>query len=93
MKTTICGTDLHILQGVVATCAPDRILGHECIGIVDSVGAGVTVFQPGDRRPCHPRSSSDATDPHRFKLDQSLDAYDTFGRAVETKALRVIIGA
>ncbi|MDB5905401.1 MAG: alcohol dehydrogenase [Betaproteobacteria bacterium] len=48
-KTTICGTDLHILKGDVATCAPGRILGHEGVGIVDSVGAGVTLFRPGDR--------------------------------------------
>ncbi len=48
VKTTICGTDLHILKGDVATCAPGRILGHEGVGIVDSVGAGVTVFKPGD---------------------------------------------
>jgi alcohol dehydrogenase len=47
-KTTICGTDLHILKGDVATCAPGRILGHEGVGIVDSVGAGVSEFQPGD---------------------------------------------
>ena len=30
---------------------------------------------------------------HRFTLDQILDAYDTFGRAAETKALKVIISA
>ncbi|OKO87679.1 alcohol dehydrogenase [Bradyrhizobium sp. NAS80.1] len=48
-KTTICGTDLHILKGDVATCAPGRILGHEGIGVVDEVGAGVTAFKPGDR--------------------------------------------
>ena len=48
LKTTICGTDLHILKGDVATCAPGRILGHEGVGIVDSVGAGVTAFKPGD---------------------------------------------
>jgi len=48
-KTTICGTDLHILKGDVATCAPGRILGHEGVGVIDSVGAGVTVFRPGDR--------------------------------------------
>ena len=28
-KTTICGTDLHILKGDVPTCVPGRILGHE----------------------------------------------------------------
>ena len=48
-KTTICGTDLHILKGDVATCAPGRILGHEAVGVIDSVGAGVTAFRPGDR--------------------------------------------
>ncbi|HVJ40112.1 MAG TPA: zinc-dependent alcohol dehydrogenase family protein [Dongiaceae bacterium] len=49
VKTTICGTDLHILKGDVPTCAPGRILGHEGIGVVETVGAGVTTFQPGDR--------------------------------------------
>jgi len=49
VKTTICGTDLHILKGDVATCLPGRILGHEGVGIVDEVGAAVTAFKPGDR--------------------------------------------
>ena len=47
-KTTICGTDLHILKGDVPSCAPGRILGHEGVGIVDSVGAGCSRFKPGD---------------------------------------------
>ena len=28
---------------------------------------------------------------HHFKLDDMMDAYDTFGRAAETKALKVVI--
>ena len=48
LKTTICGTDLHILKGDVPTCAPGRILGHEGVGVVDSVGPGVSLFRPGD---------------------------------------------
>lgn len=48
-KTTICGTDLHILKGDVATCLPGRTLGHEGIGVVDEIGTGVTEFQPGDK--------------------------------------------
>ena len=48
-KTNICGTDLHILKGDVPTCAPGRILGHEGVGLVDKVGAAVSVFRPGDR--------------------------------------------
>jgi alcohol dehydrogenase len=47
-KTTICGTDLHILKGDVPTCQPGRILGHEGVGIVEQVGAAVTVFKVGD---------------------------------------------
>ncbi|RAS15807.1 alcohol dehydrogenase [Paraburkholderia bryophila] len=48
-KTTICGTDLHILKGDVATCQPGRVLGHEGTGVIDQVGSGVTAFKPGER--------------------------------------------
>jgi alcohol dehydrogenase len=48
-KTTICGTDLHILKGDVPTCVPGRILGHEGVGVIDSVGSAVTAFKTGDR--------------------------------------------
>jgi len=49
VKTTICGTDLHILKGDLPTCAPGRILGHEGIGVIEKVGAAVTGFRAGDR--------------------------------------------
>jgi alcohol dehydrogenase len=48
-KTTICGTDLHILKGDVPSCQPGRILGHEGVGVVDQTGPSVTMFKPGDR--------------------------------------------
>jgi alcohol dehydrogenase len=48
-KTTICGTDLHILKGDLASCEPGRILGHEGVGVIDSVGPAVTAFKAGDR--------------------------------------------
>lgn len=48
-RTTICGTDLHILKGDVATCVSGTTLGHEGVGVVESVGPGVTTFKPGDR--------------------------------------------
>jgi alcohol dehydrogenase len=48
-KTTLCGTDLHILKGDVPTCKPGTVLGHEGVGVIDSVGVGVTTFKPGDR--------------------------------------------
>jgi alcohol dehydrogenase len=47
--TTICGTDLHILKGDTPEVASGRILGHEAVGTVEQVGAGVTSVKPGDR--------------------------------------------
>ncbi len=46
---TICGTDLHILKGDVPAVTDGRILGHEAVGTVESVGSGVKTVQPGDR--------------------------------------------
>jgi alcohol dehydrogenase len=48
-RTTICGTDLHILKGDVPSCKPGRILGHEGVGTIDKVGSAVTAFKVGDR--------------------------------------------
>ena len=47
--TTICGTDLHILKGDVPAVTPGRILGHEAVGTVTAVGAGVRRITVGDR--------------------------------------------
>jgi alcohol dehydrogenase len=47
--TTICGTDLHILKGDVPAVTDGRILGHEAVGTVTEVGAGVKSVHPGDR--------------------------------------------
>src|SRR5271168_4722358 len=49
VKTTICGTDLHILKGDVPTCQPGRILGHEGVGVIEQVGRAVAAFKPSDR--------------------------------------------
>jgi alcohol dehydrogenase len=47
--STICGTDLHILEGDVPSVTPGRILGHEGVGVVEDVGTAVTSLHPGDR--------------------------------------------
>ncbi|MFI5151858.1 MAG: zinc-dependent alcohol dehydrogenase family protein [Chitinophagales bacterium] len=47
-KTTICGTDLHILKGDVPEVIDGRILGHEGVGIIEEVGGSVTGFKKGD---------------------------------------------
>jgi threonine dehydrogenase-like Zn-dependent dehydrogenase len=46
--TTICGTDVHILKGEYPV-KPGLIVGHEPVGRVEALGAGVVGFAPGDR--------------------------------------------
>ncbi len=47
-RTTICGTDLHIMKGDVPAVTDGRILGHEGVGIVEQVGSSVSNFSVGD---------------------------------------------
>jgi alcohol dehydrogenase len=47
-KTTICGTDLHIMKGDVPTVTDGRILGHEGVGVIEQIGGNVTNFKIGD---------------------------------------------
>lgn len=47
-KTTICGTDLHILKGDVPEVTDGRILGHEGVGIIEETGSSVSNFKKGD---------------------------------------------
>jgi alcohol dehydrogenase len=42
-------TDAVVRITKTTICAPGTVLGHEGVGIVDAVGAGVTTFKPGDR--------------------------------------------
>jgi len=48
LKTTICGTDLHILKGDVPAVTKGRILGHEGVGIIEETGSAVHNFKKGD---------------------------------------------
>ncbi|WP_249414411.1 L-threonine 3-dehydrogenase [Marinifilum caeruleilacunae] len=51
-KTAICGTDLHIYkwdEWSQNTIKPGMIIGHEYVGEVAQIGAGVTGFEIGDR--------------------------------------------
>lgn len=48
-KTTICGTDLHIMKGDVPEVPDGLILGHEGVGIIEDIGSGVANFKVGDR--------------------------------------------
>jgi NADPH:quinone reductase-like Zn-dependent oxidoreductase len=48
IKTTICGTDLHIMKGDLPEVIDGRILGHEGVGIIEEVGSAVSNFKKGD---------------------------------------------
>lgn len=48
LKTTICGTDLHILKGDVPEVIDGRILGHEGVGVIEATGSNVANFKIGD---------------------------------------------
>ncbi len=47
-KTTICGTDLHIMKGDVPAVKDGTTLGHEGVGVIKEVGEGVSNFKKGD---------------------------------------------
>jgi threonine dehydrogenase-like Zn-dependent dehydrogenase len=46
--TTICGTDVHILKGEYPV-REGLIVGHEPVGVVEALGAGVEGYAVGDR--------------------------------------------
>ena len=46
--TTICGTDLHIVKGEYPV-KPGLIIGHEPVGVIEELGAGVTGYTIGER--------------------------------------------
>lgn len=46
--TTICGTDVHIVRGEYSV-KKGLVIGHEPVGVIEELGAGVTGYQIGDR--------------------------------------------
>mgnify|MGYP002759095168 FL=1 len=49
VKTTICGTDLHIIKGDTPEVQSHTTLGHEGIGIIEEIGDNVNNFKVGDK--------------------------------------------
>lgn len=47
--SSICSSDLHILHGAVPQAEVGNIVGHELVGVIESVGSEVTKVKPGDR--------------------------------------------
>ena len=47
--SSICSSDLHILHGAVPQAEVGITVGHEMVGVVESIGAEITKIKPGDR--------------------------------------------
>lgn len=47
--TAICGSDLHLMHGMIPNIGQDYVVGHEPMGIVEEVGKDVTKVKKGDR--------------------------------------------
>lgn len=48
-STAICGSDLHLLTGMIPTMKEGDILGHEFMGNIVEVGSNVETLEKGDR--------------------------------------------
>lgn len=47
--SAICGSDLHLIHGMIPNSPTDFVIGHEPLGIVEEVGPNVTKVKKGDR--------------------------------------------
>jgi len=47
--SAICGSDLHLIHGMIPNTPTDFVIGHEPLGIVEEVGPEVTKVKKGDR--------------------------------------------
>ncbi|MDF2587329.1 MAG: glutathione-dependent formaldehyde dehydrogenase [Anaerocolumna sp.] len=48
-STAICGSDLHLVHGMVPNMPKGFVLGHETMGIVEELGSDVKKVKKGDR--------------------------------------------
>ncbi|MEK5161084.1 zinc-dependent alcohol dehydrogenase [Paenibacillus sp. FSL R5-0527] len=48
-SSAICGSDLHLLHGMIPNLRENYIIGHEPMGIVEEAGPAVTKLRKGDR--------------------------------------------
>ena len=47
--SAICGTDLHFIRGTFTGMKEGTILGHEAVGVIEQIGAGVRNMSVGER--------------------------------------------
>jgi len=79
---TICGTDLHILKGDVPAVTDGRILGHEAVGTVQSVGEGFVRMKTGGffaKEFYIPRSAVIELETHRIEVSAARSEFGDAG--------------
>lgn len=80
----ICGTDLNILAVPAAHKAtPGIVLGHEGVGVVESVGPAVDILRPGDRVVIANRLTCGRCAYCRRGLDNQCTNYQTIGTTID----------
>ncbi len=77
MSCGICGTDVHIYNGEKgsAEVTPPVVLGHEFSGIVEKVGAEVTLVKPGDHVTMDPNMYCGSCRPCRMGKSRTVSIY------------------
>lgn len=77
-SSAICGSDLHVYRGLLGSANPPWVMGHEAVGIVESVGEAVQNVKPGDRVvvPCTP-------DRGVLDLDSLVPPLEVYGTGAE----------
>jgi S-(hydroxymethyl)glutathione dehydrogenase / alcohol dehydrogenase len=48
-SSAICGSDLHLIHGMIPNTPENYVIGHEPMGVVEEVGPDVTKVKKGDR--------------------------------------------
>ncbi len=48
-SSAICGSDLHLIHGMIPNTPTDFVIGHEPMGLVEEIGPGVRNLKKGDR--------------------------------------------
>ena len=85
----ICGSDVHSYEGMVANIhnrpVGPRVIGHEVVGTVAEIGAGVGTCRPGDRVVCIPWAPCGACYYCRRGLVNHCPAKEQLGGAMVEK--------
>jgi alcohol dehydrogenase len=83
-QTTLCGSDLSIINGEILNVPDGLILGHEGVGIIEEVGSDISRFKVGDKVMVSYAPSCGKCEPCKQGLYSSCDKGGwTLGRLID----------